>query len=440
MFLYFKYIKNYIKLFYYLCKYKKNKNENIKKIQIDNIINIVKDNGCMLIKIIQWGLPRYIMLYGENNLTKDLSIFYDNCPIHDISHTEKIYYENFNENIYNKYIVNNLLGSGSLGQVYKITNIESKKEYAMKILHPNVNTEFYIFKFFFNIFIFFIKFYINIKDIDTFIINIEKQLDYNNESLNSTKICNLYKNNKYINIPLIYKCSKNIIIMDLLNMENYKFEKEICSIKKYKCLLLLLIFINNNCINNLSHGDMHIGNWSLNYNIDENYPIINIIDFGFCFNININDYKNVDKYLDNPYNLVNIKRLITYLCGNYNHNIEKISNDLYVKIKDSKNLEKHITILFSIIIKYNIKISSSIINLFFIFYQLSNEYCFIINNISPSDKNNIDNIDNSIKLEVLNIFSYYNINNNYKFYLDKQILNTSFKKNNYYNKYLHLIK
>ena len=104
MFLYFKYIKNYVKLFYNLYKYKKSE----KKLYIDNIINIVKDNGCMLIKMIQWGLPRYIMLYGENNLTKDLSIFYNNCPIHDISHTEKIYYENFNENIYDKYIVNNI--------------------------------------------------------------------------------------------------------------------------------------------------------------------------------------------------------------------------------------------------------------------------------------------------------------------------------------------
>tara|TARA_B110000285_G_C15073246_1_gene589212 strand:- start:472 stop:1623 length:1152 start_codon:yes stop_codon:yes gene_type:complete len=383
------------------------------------------------------------MLYGENNLTKDLSVFYNNCPIHDISHTEKIYYENFNENIYDKYIINNIIGSGSIGQVYKITNIKSKKEYAMKILHPNVDEEFIIFSIFLYIFILFTKCFLNIKNSDskTFIKNLGNQIDYNIESLNCTKICNLYKNNKFINIPLIYKCSKNIIIMDLLNMDNYVENSTQISIKKYKCLLLLLIFINNNCMNNLSHGDMHSGNWSIDYNIDENYPIINIIDFGFCFNIDINDYKNIDVFLDNPYKLVNINNLINYLCKEKKYNIDEISNDLYIKMKNSINLETHINILFSVIIKYNIKISISVINLFFIFYQLSSEYNFLINKKIHNNIDNMDNIDSSIKLELVNICDYYNIDNDYTLYLNKFTTKLClFKKNENYNKYLHLIK
>ena len=35
-------------------------------------------------------------------------------------------------------------------------------------------------------------------------------------------------------------------------------------VKKYKCLLLLIVFINNNCLNNISMR-YDPGNWSIHY-------------------------------------------------------------------------------------------------------------------------------------------------------------------------------
>ena len=70
MFQYFKYLFNYLKISYNLVQIYSNKQIIKDDIFVDNFLNIISNNGCMLIKCIQWVLPRYIMIYGENNITK----------------------------------------------------------------------------------------------------------------------------------------------------------------------------------------------------------------------------------------------------------------------------------------------------------------------------------------------------------------------------------
>ena len=135
-----------------------------------------------------------------------------------------------------------------------------------------------------------------VKNLEILINDIELQLDYNNESYNNKFFYELYKDNKYINIPNIEYYNEDMIIMETIETKTNEDMSDLC---KYKCLLLLIVFINYNCLNNLSHGDMHYGNWSIQ---QDTYSYINIFDFGFCFSINNKDHFMIDKYVGEPTN------------------------------------------------------------------------------------------------------------------------------------------
>jgi predicted unusual protein kinase regulating ubiquinone biosynthesis (AarF/ABC1/UbiB family) len=423
---YIKYSMNYIKLIYNSLKIYNNPDKIRDDKFVNNFINIISNNGCMLIKIIQWGLPRYEMIYGTNDFTKQLEKFYDNCPEHSIAHTDNTYRKEFNKSIFEDYDIIGILGCGSIGQVYKVLRKTDNKYYALKVIHPNTKEEFVIFKIFFYIIYNLIN--INnalpIKNINVLVNDIELQLNYNNEAYNCNFFYNLYKDNKYINIPKIEYYNENLILMEIFNT---KSDEKITDLGKYKCLLLLIIFINNACLNNLSHGDMHQGNWSLHYN---NYSYINIIDFGFCFNINYTDYIIIDKYIGNPTNLDILKKIIEYLSSDKSIElINTISLYLYSITKniESKNIEKYINCLFITLNKYNIKINTSILNSLFLYYQMSSMYKFILDNENRS--NNI--IENNFSLELYNICETYNICDEYKNHLNKNIIPSfNFKTNN----------
>ena len=61
MFVFFKYLKyivNYGKISYNLIKLYFNNNLIKDDNYIENLINIISDNGCMLVKCIQWSIPK----------------------------------------------------------------------------------------------------------------------------------------------------------------------------------------------------------------------------------------------------------------------------------------------------------------------------------------------------------------------------------------------
>ncbi len=444
MFVFFKYIKytiNYIKISYNLSKLYFDKSLIKNNDYIDNLVNIISNNGCMLVKCIQWSIPKYKMIYDNNEIIEKLELFYDKCKIHKTSYTEELYEREFNKSIYDDYFINDLIGSGSIGQVYCITSKKNNKKYAMKVIHPDVHYEFYIFKLFF-IFIYNICLYKYdiVSDINIFLDGIEYQLDYKKEGYNCEKMYNMYKDTKYINVPEVFYSTKNIIIMSYLDMNNLMRANEISDYNKYKCLILLMVYINNSCYNEFSHGDMHYGNWSMNYS---EYNYINIVDLGFCFNISREDFKKVDFYVNKPNCYNRIKDILTYLCKYHNNNkitdINKISDELYELVKTEKILEVHIRDLLKICIKYNIKIKSSIFNLLFLFYQLSSIYQVIFCNIDGSRKNN-NNIESNLSLEIMNYCDTYNICKELREYINDNIINvTEFKlKNKNLDKYKNL--
>lgn len=285
-------IFNYVKLMLWSGIYynQKEKSETVYKIIIKNI----KDSGCVVIKFVQWILPKIEALYNididdpKNKWFLDLEEVYDNCNYHSLKYTEKKYKEVFNRELKDDYIIDKLLASGSIGQVYKITDIKTKEKYAMKIIHPNVNDNLSIFMFIFKIIYIlpflrnFIGYYLPV-DIKTFFDDFRIQTDLINEANNCLQFYNNYKNNSVYIIPEIKKVSKDIIIMSY--EEGTSLDKsEITHYQKEKFISLLKIFVKNNqYCTKFMHGDLHKGNWKVNI-IDNDVKLI-IYDYGFCWNM-----------------------------------------------------------------------------------------------------------------------------------------------------------
>ena len=143
----FSYFKSLYWSYEYFCK--NNKTEE----NLQNIIYNVKNGGCVLIKLVQWLLPIIEVHYDidikkdENKWFRDLESIYDNCFIHSLSYTKKKYKKLFNKNIEDDYEIIDIIGSGSIGQVYKIKNIKTGEFYALKCVHPSLSCELHIVNF-----------------------------------------------------------------------------------------------------------------------------------------------------------------------------------------------------------------------------------------------------------------------------------------------------
>tara|TARA_B100001094_G_scaffold294387_1_gene314964 strand:+ start:820 stop:2190 length:1371 start_codon:yes stop_codon:yes gene_type:complete len=281
---------NYIKLSIWSSIYyfQEEKSDIIFKIILKNI----KECGCVAIKFTQWLLPKIEAIYdidiqGEDyKWFNDLEDIYENCNVHDIKYTEKIYKKSFGTPLFKDYEVLNVIASGSMGQVYKIK--DDNTIYAMKVLHPDVESDLLFIKTLVNIIYYIpylgslLRYYVPL-DINDFIKDFRIQSNLINEANNCLAFYNIYKNNDIIIIPTIYKVSKDIIIMSY--EEGESFDKcDLSDYNRYKAIALNKLFVKNNeYTHGLMHGDLHKGNWKIR---EENDLLKLIIyDFGFCWRL-----------------------------------------------------------------------------------------------------------------------------------------------------------
>tara|TARA_B100002019_G_C21260231_1_gene596267 strand:- start:723 stop:2054 length:1332 start_codon:yes stop_codon:yes gene_type:complete len=267
-------------------------------ILLDNLIEKIKSCGSVAIKFCQWSIPKLEVMHLEKEdihsgskplWLRKLENFYENCENHSLEYTLNKYKETFKNNLQDDYEVIDIIGSGSIGQVYllrekTITKCTTPKKYVMKILHPNVKNEICYFRYYYNLIrrmpIF--KKILNENfpfDINGFIDSFEEQSDFINESNHLLKFQECYKDNQMIIIPRLIKCSSNVMIMSY--EEGIPFDRLTCdNYSKYKIVLLLVSFIRNNQeINNFNHGDLHKGNWK----VKEDKLVI--YDFGFSWKV-----------------------------------------------------------------------------------------------------------------------------------------------------------
>lgn len=381
---------NYTKLFGWLSIYNYYKNDIILSLIVKNIHNC----GCVAIKLTQWILPLLEIInnkeYCEKQWFHELETVYENCNIHSMEYTKQIYYKNFNNDIEDDYKIDSIIASGSIGQVLKVISKEDKKIYAMKIIHPDLKKQIQFIKFLL-VFLYNIP-YLNNYIIQQFPFNIkqfindfEKQTNLVNESNNMIQFYNNYKQNPYIIIPKIKYISSEILIMSYEC--GTRFDDIKCSeYQKYKCILLLQLFIKNNQILlNFNHGDIHKGNWKVKVCNDE--PKLIIYDYGICWGLPERD-KHMLEFIDETFlkieqgdNCLNELRLITeYLLNRKCSN--KIINETLQQPGIILNPGKLIEIIIKIAKKEYIILDSLLLNIVIIIIQFTKyfeKYHFIRN-------------------------------------------------------------
>ena len=272
----------------------------------------IKSSGFVTIKLIQWTLSRYknfkSTTYKENQVYQFLSNFndvYENCNIHSIDHTKKVFQEDFNAEFADEIIldVSFNISSASIAQVYKGTLRATGETVAIKVRHPNLHEQwtspycYYIIYQYLTerqkLITWFHRFKLPF-DMSNFFDNFVKQTDMTNEAKNLEFFYNNYRDNPAIIIPKPILWSRNILIMEYVDGEI--FESLSCTrYTQYKIISLLNLFLRNNLIIlSKNHSDLHSSNWKVILNSDTNKntntnktPNIQLViyDFGFCIDI-----------------------------------------------------------------------------------------------------------------------------------------------------------
>jgi len=286
-------IINYTKLLIWsgIYYFQKNKSETIFNIIVKNI----KESGCVTIKFVQWILPKIEVIYNiqkdnpEHKWFYNLEEVYEQCDYHGLEYTKKTYKKDFNRDIDNDYEILDNLASGSIGQVYKIKSNYDGRQFAMKVIHPNVKSNLYLMKFILK-FIYtcpvlknYARYYFPVE-ISDFIRDFIVQTDMINEGNNILYFGDIYKDQDTFIIPKVYKFSRNILIMSY--EEGTVFDDiDTSEYNKYKMIILNKIFVKHNQhIHRYMHGDLHKGNWKVRINSDNKINLV-IYDFGFCWRI-----------------------------------------------------------------------------------------------------------------------------------------------------------
>jgi len=305
---YFQYLYNHLKLVYQINTYMNYLEGNAEQdvIYLDKICETINQCGSVAIKFCQWITPKLELMHTEENdlIDKDrvkpawlrkLEIFYENCNEHSTEYTMQEYQRVFGEHLNDKYEILDIIGSGSIGQVYLIQDKPLKeytapKEYVMKIIHPNVKYEIHFFRRFYNLICKFPCIKNKIRntipfDIHSFIDQFEEQSNCILECNNLLKFQEAYKDNELIVIPRLIDVSETIMIMSHEPGESF----EECKLNKYQKGKLAMLFglftRNNQNIMNYNHGDLHKGNWKIRLSDEDNDHKLVIYDFGFCWSV-----------------------------------------------------------------------------------------------------------------------------------------------------------
>ena len=431
-------------------------------------------NGYVIIKLVQWLYTNYDLLSKNNIIIKVFDDFYENCYIHNLKYTKKIFKNDFILEFDNIVTLDNSynIKSGSIAQVYKgkfknynlntencnLYNYEIFKEnenidIAIKIIHPELKYQGFFPILLLNIYVYltknisYFKKYDTIFDLETFIQNLKIQKNMNNEFNNLSYFYEKYLDNNKIIIPKPIIKSDNFIFMTFI--EGKKIEELECSFYKKQIIYTIFNLFLKNTFHFLDyfHCDLHSSNWKIYYN-KENFDDFKIIiyDFGYIAkNSNKNALIELMNKIDNL-DLIN--------TGDVFHSVllskEYINKENF--IKEFKQVNRNANLL-----PYDMNaIQNIVIFLYNNNYKVESfclEFLLTLNNcknnyekyVQKSNTKNDNNISDgtfmiSTNIHIINICKKYNCFNDYINYLETKLLknnnliidyNNNYKNNNF---------
>lgn len=255
---------------------KVNLSKNIDEKLSNKLVDSVFGCGAVTIKFAQWYATRYDINSSEpQHLCKVLQRTFENCPEHKFEYTEEIFKKNFDQEIDKVLHLKRIpIASGSVGQVYEGTLLDTNESIVMKVKHPNLMRDFRITVFFLKFFGLFMRMKFNVDD---FLQDVKEQFDYKVEAQNIDNMYQLYNNDELIVTPKLLKYNSDIIIMTKENGKSFNDIKS--DILKHKIALGISSFQRQNaCYHGVCHGDLHLGNWKVREH-DDNFKLV-IYDFG----------------------------------------------------------------------------------------------------------------------------------------------------------------
>lgn len=250
--------------------------------------------GVSGIKLMQFLMMHDGFLSSESK--SKLKHVLDQCETHEWKHTANMYEKAFGNDIHDDFDITRddkvPIGSGSIGQVYKLKHRETGKYVALKIKHPGVDEQ--ASRFVSNISYILstvecvkkIPFSLFIRE---FLASIHSQLDYGNEAAHTEQMRRNFNTESHIIIPEVYKASNDILIMsyhDGIAFNEITDQKLRMQVATDIYLFMVSSFINYD----LLHCDMHYGNWKVHLENDAHKIIV--YDFGMISKSNKSSQTN----------------------------------------------------------------------------------------------------------------------------------------------------
>lgn len=239
--------------------------------ETDTNIEIVKKNAEDCGPIGQKLLQFLIMHNGflTTECKNRFSYIFEDCHKHSWEETRLIYREDFGHDIEQDYEIDeestNPIGSGTIGQVYKLYNRTLKEHIALKVRHVNIEVQAEVF--ISNICsildiagtIMIIPFAIIVKE---FLRNISLQLDYELEARNTDMIRKNCEKDTHIIVPTVYYNSNRVIAMSY--HEGISFLDLTDENQKTRIAADMFMFnLSSLLVHDLLHCDLHYGNWKI---------------------------------------------------------------------------------------------------------------------------------------------------------------------------------
>jgi predicted unusual protein kinase regulating ubiquinone biosynthesis (AarF/ABC1/UbiB family) len=295
--------------------------------------------------LIQWFNTNLELLFVKSHnydfLSKLFTRYYEDCPIHQLKYTKDLFLKEFGVKFddYFELDTSFSIKSGSVAQVYKglIKANANATSVAIKVVHHEIEYQLICPVYFVKIYTYLVTNfkclykYDIILDLNAFFSNLKKQINMENEYKNNEYFYNNYCNNNIILIPKPLMKSKNFLVMEFV--EGEQFEKlDVSDYKKQILISFMSIFMKDTFIyGKYVHCDLHQANWKIykeisknNDDTDFNYKII-IYDFGYVVENTINDtLKNICYCLDTN-NIEGLGNLLFNNIKNINNDISNIS-------------------------------------------------------------------------------------------------------------------